>query len=143
RNVAWPSSRCGTCYRPIPLYHNVPLLSYFLLRGRCRRCGARFSVRYFLAEFLTGAAFALLYLLEVGLNVQRYPVWSGGGFVYLEAARFPPHSWQLFAGHAALLSLFLVATTCLLDGERVSVGLVATGEAAGLAWAMLYPWPEP
>lgn len=143
KNLLWPSSRCGFCFTPIPLYHNVPLLSYWLLRGRCVRCRARFSTRYFWAEFATGTAFALLYLLEVGLNVQHYPLWPRGGFDYLVSATFPPHSWPLFVGHVTLLSLLLIAAGCLLDGEGLPVGLVVTGELLGLIWGMLYPWPSP
>src|SRR5262245_24659952 len=33
KNLLWPSSRCGRCFSPIPLYHNVPLVSYWVLRG--------------------------------------------------------------------------------------------------------------
>src|SRR5437588_8836610 len=62
KDLLWPSSRCGSCFTAIPLKHNVPLVSYLLLRGRCATCRARFSMRYFWAEFSTGAAFALLYL---------------------------------------------------------------------------------
>lgn len=47
-----PASRCRACGAPIAWYDNVPLLSYLLLRGRCRRCGARFSPRYLLVEAL-------------------------------------------------------------------------------------------
>jgi leader peptidase (prepilin peptidase) / N-methyltransferase len=143
KNLLWPSSRCGFCFTPIPLYHNVPLLSYWLLRGRCIKCRARFSMRYFWAEFLTGASFALLYLLEVGFNVQRYPNWHDGGFAYLESGVFPPHSWPLVVGHGVLLSLLLVASACLLDGEEVPPGLVVAGAVLGSVWAILFPWPAP
>src|SRR5215831_11986101 len=69
RSIFWPSSRCGHCFQPIRWYDNVPLLSYWLLRGRCRKCGAPFSIRYFLVELFTGLAFAGLFYLEVAQNV--------------------------------------------------------------------------
>jgi leader peptidase (prepilin peptidase)/N-methyltransferase len=53
-----PGSRCPSCERPIAPYDNVPVLSWLLLRGRCRHCGARISLRYPLIELLTAAAFA-------------------------------------------------------------------------------------
>jgi leader peptidase (prepilin peptidase) / N-methyltransferase len=53
-----PGSRCPSCERPIAPYDNVPVLSWLLLRGRCRHCGARISPRYPLIELLTAAAFA-------------------------------------------------------------------------------------
>ncbi len=58
RSVVWPSSRCPECGAPISSADNVPLLSYLLLRGRCRACGARIPARYPLVEALTGVLFA-------------------------------------------------------------------------------------
>lgn len=56
-----PRSRCPTCGNPIKAWDNIPLLSFLLLRGRCRACGARISWRYPAVELLTG----LLFLLAV------------------------------------------------------------------------------
>jgi leader peptidase (prepilin peptidase)/N-methyltransferase len=52
-------SRCPHCDRTIRASENVPVLSYLLLRGRCRGCGTRISIRYPLIELATGALFAL------------------------------------------------------------------------------------
>ncbi len=57
-SVVRPASHCRTCGAPLAWYDNVPLVSYLALRGRCRHCGARFSVRYFLTE-LSCAALSL------------------------------------------------------------------------------------
>lgn len=54
-----PRSRCPRCRALIRPWDNVPLLSYLLLRGRCRRCGAGISWRYPLVEALTAACFFL------------------------------------------------------------------------------------
>jgi leader peptidase (prepilin peptidase) / N-methyltransferase len=58
-SVVRPRSFCPACEKTIAWYDNVPLLSYVLLRGRCRHCGARFAIRYPLVELLTGLAFAI------------------------------------------------------------------------------------
>jgi leader peptidase (prepilin peptidase)/N-methyltransferase len=50
-----PASRCGSCGTTIRAYDKVPLLSWLLLRGRCRACHARISVRYPLVELATAA----------------------------------------------------------------------------------------
>jgi len=57
-SLATPPSRCPSCEKPIAPYDNVPVVSWILLQGRCRNCGARISPRYPLVEVLTAAAFA-------------------------------------------------------------------------------------
>lgn len=52
-----PRSRCTSCGSEVRPYDNVPVVSWLLLRGRCRHCGERISARYPLIEALTGAAF--------------------------------------------------------------------------------------
>src|SRR5262245_61340638 len=74
KSLLWPGSRCGRCLQPVRWYDNLPLVSYWLLRGRCRHCGARFSARYFLVELLTGLGFAGLFYLEVVANVHAVPL---------------------------------------------------------------------
>jgi leader peptidase (prepilin peptidase)/N-methyltransferase len=57
-SVVWPGSRCAVCGHPIAWYDNVPVLSYVLLRGRCRHCLVGIHWRYPVVELLTGALFA-------------------------------------------------------------------------------------
>jgi leader peptidase (prepilin peptidase)/N-methyltransferase len=67
RSVVRPGSHCGACGVPIRWYDNIPLLSYFLLRGRCRGCKASFSPRYLLVEGATAILFVAVYHLDVVL----------------------------------------------------------------------------
>jgi leader peptidase (prepilin peptidase)/N-methyltransferase len=53
-SIISPPSHCPACKRPIPFYDNIPILSYILLRGKCRSCNASISLQYPLVEFLTG-----------------------------------------------------------------------------------------
>ena len=55
-SVVRPRSRCGACQTPIRSTDNIPILSYLLLRGRCRACGAGIAARYPFVEALTGVA---------------------------------------------------------------------------------------
>src|SRR5919106_6227235 len=57
-SLVTPRSRCPACEKPIAPYDNVPVVSWLLLQGRCRHCGARISPRYPLIELITAAAFA-------------------------------------------------------------------------------------
>src|SRR6266850_7734366 len=57
QSIVSPSSHCPHCKYSIPWYLNLPLLTWVLLRGKCRNCGAPISVRYFLVELLSAIAF--------------------------------------------------------------------------------------
>ncbi|MHC4067761.1 MAG: prepilin peptidase, partial [Planctomycetota bacterium] len=54
RSLLRPRSSCLSCERQIAWYENIPVFSYLALRGRCRTCGARISIRYPLVELATG-----------------------------------------------------------------------------------------
>ena len=59
-NLAYPGSRCPHCHTPIPLWQNIPVLSYLLLRGKCAQCEAKISLRYPIVEITTGIASCLV-----------------------------------------------------------------------------------
>ncbi len=65
RSVVRPASACPACKKPVRAWHNIPVLSWLLLRGRCYDCGARFSVRYPLVEAACAGLWVLLYLHHV------------------------------------------------------------------------------
>jgi leader peptidase (prepilin peptidase) / N-methyltransferase len=56
-SIVGPRSSCPSCGAQIAAYDNVPVLSWLLLRGRCRRCGQRISARYLALELGLGMAF--------------------------------------------------------------------------------------
>ncbi len=56
-----PPSSCPQCKKKINFYDNIPVLSYLLLRGKCRTCGGKIPFSYFLVEILTPLSFLLIY----------------------------------------------------------------------------------
>ena len=58
-SIVSPPSRCPNCRSTIRWYDNIPVLSYLMLKGRCRACGTPISARYPATEALTAAAFVL------------------------------------------------------------------------------------
>jgi len=77
RSIVRPRSHCPSCGHEIAWYDNVPVLSYVLLRGRCRGCGTRISPLYPTVELLTGAlAVALWTRLGTTLAFAGYFVFA-------------------------------------------------------------------
>lgn len=68
-NLAWPNSHCTSCKKKLKPWHNVPLLSYIFLRGRCAYCEAVISWLYPAVELLT-AAVSLIVIFHFGIGYQ-------------------------------------------------------------------------
>lgn len=62
RSVVSPPSACGNCGNPVRPYDNIPVISWLVLRGRCRDCATRISARYPLVELACAVIFALVAL---------------------------------------------------------------------------------
>ena len=71
-SIVWPASHCPHCGEPIRARDNVPLISYLLLRGRCRNCKERISARYPAVEALTGLLFGAA-AYEFGVSLELLP----------------------------------------------------------------------
>ena len=67
-SIVRPGSACLKCRDPIKFYDNIPVLSYFWLRGRCRACGGAISFRYVIIEILGGLS-ALAVFFSFGLSI--------------------------------------------------------------------------
>jgi leader peptidase (prepilin peptidase)/N-methyltransferase len=132
RSIVSPPSACPGCGNPIRARDTIPVLSWFLLRGRCRDCGTGISVRYPLVEAGTGAAFALL---AIGIGESwTLPAywWAAGvcialGMIDLDHKRIP--NAVLFPGIA--VGMVLLVAGALADG---SPGLLPRALAGGVGY---------
>jgi len=61
-SIVWPGSHCPHCNTPIKFYDNIPLISYILLKGRCRHCHRPISFQYPLIEGITALGSAILFV---------------------------------------------------------------------------------
>jgi leader peptidase (prepilin peptidase) / N-methyltransferase len=76
-SVVKPRSFCPECNQTIAWFDNIPLLSYALLGGRCRRCGHRISMRYPVVELLTGLQFFFAFrMLGTTLAAAKFAVFG-------------------------------------------------------------------
>lgn len=111
KSIVSPPSSCPKCAKQIRSYHNLPVLGWLVLRGRCYDCKTPISARYPLVELLVGGAFFVL-----GLSIFSQ---SDG----------PPQSlfeyqlWAAFVGLAGLFSCLLAALLIRYDGHRIPRGI--------------------
>ena len=68
-SMIYPASHCPKCRSSIRPIDNIPLLSYILLKGKCRNCGSKISIQYPVVEFLTGIIYIFIFLIY-GLTLQ-------------------------------------------------------------------------
>ena len=65
-SIVFPSSKCQSCQTPLKWWHNIPMISWIFLGGKCYFCHEKISAQYPVVEFLTGIIFLMLYL-KLGL----------------------------------------------------------------------------
>lgn len=110
-----PASQCQTCHKPIKPKHNIPLLSFILLRGKCAYCGARISWRYPAIEFISGILFLMAY----------FDLFVAGNNLYI------------FIIGLYLSSVFLIIFFIDLDHKIIPDSLSVSGMIIGLAVSFL------
>jgi leader peptidase (prepilin peptidase)/N-methyltransferase len=115
-SVVFPASHCPHCQQPIAPYDNIPIVSYALLRGRCRACGGGISARYPVVEALTGIC-AVVAVGALGLT---------------------PHALLAFA----FLSALIVVTFVDLDYQIIPDAISLPGIGIGFAAAFILGDPS-
>ncbi len=117
-SVVIPGSHCPACNTPIHWYHNLPVISYLALRGRCAACGQRFSARYCLVELLTAALFLLVWFkLDLGSGAR----W---GLIPVTDWKLMPVYWLVIMG--LVLGTFVDFEHMIIP-DRVTLGGMLTG----------------
>ena len=130
-SVAWPASSCPACERVIRPYDNIPLVSWFVLRGRCRDCAAPISPRYPTVEL--GAAI-LLVALAATLGPRAALVPAAAFALTLLAIALIDLDFWIIPDELSLggLAVGLLARGLTLDG--ILIGLIGALAGAGSLW---------
>lgn len=113
KSIITPGSRCSSCTAPIHPWDNIPVLSYLLLRGRCRACKEHISFRYPSVEFVSGVLYVLLWF-KLGFSIP-------------------------FAVYAALTSTLLTVALIDYDHKIIPNAVTLPGIIIGLGlslWAL-------
>jgi len=116
-------SFCPSCKYQIPLYHNIPLVTWLVLRGKCANCGARISFRYFGVELLSGLLFLAVWL----------KVWTWG------RPGWPGQDWILALPYWIMAALFVVATFIDFEYFIIPDEITIGGTVAGVIFSLAIP----
>jgi len=136
KSVVTPRSACPHCGDPIPLYHNLPVLSWLILRGKCRSCQQPISLRYLVIELLTGLLFLGCYA-HFGLTPAMLKCVVLGylllGLVFTDAeTKLLPDAMTL-PGLALGIGFSLVVPVNDL-ASRIMPGLVSPAMRSEISW---------
>jgi len=127
KSIVKPGSHCTSCQKPIAWYDNIPIVAWFYLRGKCRHCGAVFSIRYPLVELFTALLFVIVYWAYFSLKIRHgLPPFTAGG-------------WVIYSGHMILLAALLASS--LIDAEHWIIPLSVSYTAVAVAMILSAIWP--
>lgn len=96
KSLLWPPSHCPGCFTPVGIY-NLPIVGYFLVRGRCRHCGMKLSLQYPAVEFMTAALASFAFwrmVLDQGKPLPLFFIYVLVMFA-LTAATFIDLRWRI------------------------------------------------
>jgi leader peptidase (prepilin peptidase)/N-methyltransferase len=136
KSVVAPRSACPHCGDMIPLYHNLPVVSWLILRGKCRACKQPISPRYLLIELLTGFLFLSCYL-HFGLTLAALKCAVLGylllGLIFTDAeTKLLPDAMTLPGLALGILFSLVVPVNDL--ASRIMPGMVSTAMRGEISW---------
>ncbi|MCB0362471.1 MAG: prepilin peptidase [Bdellovibrionales bacterium] len=135
-NIAWPGSACPKCKIPIKWRDNIPLLSWVILRGKCRSCHQAISWRYPLVELICGLLLGFLFL-RLGLcwTLLEYSVFCIG----LVVVSFIDIEYMIIPDVFTWPGMFLGLVGAALSPERsFSDSFAGLALGFGFLWAIAY-----
>lgn len=138
QSVVHPRSACPGCDTPIAARDNIPVVSWLLLRGRCRHCAAPISARYPLVELATGVVFGLI-TWRIGLD-PALPAFLLFGWLLLVVSVIDAQTRRIPNALTYPLTPVLLALTvaaALLDGSPGSALRAVLAGVAGFAFLLL------
>ena len=125
-SIAWPGSHCPGCGVAIKWYDNIPILSWLVLRAKCRSCGTRISARYVLIELLTAVLVAGLYVCLFLLGMR-------------EGIDDFTRQWPLYLSWAVLICGLIACSAVDLELFIVPLPVMWFCAAVGILAAGMFP----
>lgn len=132
-SIVYPGSRCPGCQARIRAWDNIPIVSYLVLRGRCRQCGERISPRYLLVE---GIAAGLAVGVWAAFPDPVTRLWGLVFVILMVVVTFIDLDWQLILNRVTYPGIAAGLVFAVAQGRLAESALAAAG-AAGLIAAIV------
>lgn len=114
-SIAFPASKCPKCQTPLKWWHNIPVLSYILLRGKCAFCKEPISIQYPIIELITGIIYTILFM-KFGVSFDTLFAWIFAALLIViagtdikEKVVYDVHTYTLI-GFGLLYAVVVTAT---------------------------------
>ena len=135
-SIIFPASKCPKCGQKLKWYHNIPILSYIMLRGKCAFCKTQISIQYPIIEFLTGilftAAFLKFFIGPVPMYGINFGNWLNTVYAWIvislliilagtdikEKVVFDKHTYTLIA--AGLIYSLVITIIAILYSQKTT-----------------------
>lgn len=139
-SIVHGGSHCPRCLHAIRWHDNIPVISWLLLRGRCRDCKLPISIRYPAIELVVATIFLLVGWYGPLCCDQYVPTVLSGD---PKPGTSELHLWLLYAVHVTLLATLVAVTMVARDGNRVPGSLFIPALTAGVLGAIFLPTMYP
>jgi len=136
KSIITPPSSCPNCNTKIKPWHNIPIISWILLKGRCKYCSAKISIRYPIIEFLTGVVAILVYK-KVG-NVDIFFVINFSIFATLLALSMIDFDYKAVPDSLNLLALTLSFFSSINIIDNFTNALIVMGGMSLIRYYVSY-----
>jgi len=138
QSIVSPPSRCDHCHRRLTPLDLIPLLSYLVLRGRCRFCGVRIPIRSFLVEAATAAFFALV-ILRFGQTSEAWVIVAFGSlFIAISVIDF---EWTIIPDKLVLVGVIAALAVApfgpAADGRTLAEAIVSIAVGGALGFGLM------
>ena len=140
-SIVFPASKCPKCQTPLKWWHNIPVLSYIMLGGKCAFCKENISIQYPIIELITGISFVLIFL-KFGFVAETLFMWAivsvmvaMAGTDIKEKVIFDAHTYT-FIGLGFLNTLYLTGALYFAN-HKFTWALIISSIIGGILGALI------
>lgn len=133
-SISYPPSKCPKCGKSLYWWHNIPLLSYLLLRGKCYFCKTHISFQYPIVEAITALLFVLAFV-KFGMSIKLIFLWS---VIFMSLAMIITDIKEhvICLQHAITMALIGLTYYLLLTGAQFLHGINITALSNPFVWSV-------